>query len=576
MYEPLILGLGVFSHDTSMALLQGGKILFSAEQERFDRVKHSSAYPLDAIDAGLSFCGASFHDIEHIAINYSPLLALRSFASHIWHHLPQSLRMVFDPRRLKRAQQSHWLRKALLERFSGERNNITWASVPHHLAHAASAFYPSGKERSALLTSDALGEFDSVLRATGEGLSIHVIDRLMFPHSIGAVYSAVTDYLGFTMYEGEGKVMGLAGFGNPDPTRSLRKLIDLNPDGLFTVRSEYFTYPVLPWVHEDWVSRKFLRTFGPRRQRGEPLNQRFADIAAGLQEVADAVLVHLATGLARKTGHDSLCYSGGVALNGYSNTRILTDGIFSDLFIQPAANDGGTALGAALYHAHHGLKCPRQEGFSPFLGPGYSRKRCEEALTHASLPFDHSPDLPGTVARRLAEGRIVGWFQGRMEIGPRALGHRSILCDPRRLALKTRLNDRVKKREAFRPFAPMVPLERASEFFEMPARESPYMLLIVKVRPEWRSQLEAITHIDGTARVQTVDRRVDPLLVDLLESFGTLTGIPILLNTSFNGPGEPIVATPEDAVRTFQATGMDDLVLENLITRPLPLPQGTL
>ena len=317
------------------------------------------------------------------------------------------------------------------------------------------------------------------------------------------------------------------------------------------------------------MGKRFLARFGPKRHPNEPLNQRFADIARGVQDLATAVLLHVARGLASKCAMPALCYAGGVALNGYSNTRILTDEIFPRLFVQPAANDGGTALGAALYHAHHRLGCPRSERFSPFLGTGYSESACEKALVAAGVAYRRIGNVAAETARRLAEGRIVGWFQGRMEIGPRALGHRSILADPRSLELKQRLNDRVKRRESFRPFAPVVPLERAAEFFALPARESPYMLLIVRVRPEWHSRLAAITHVDGTARVQTVSADTDPLLVELLAEFEKLSGLPILLNTSFNGPGEPIVASPEDAVRTFIRTGMDDLVLGNLLASRL-------
>ncbi|MBF0408013.1 MAG: hypothetical protein HQM10_11700 [Candidatus Riflebacteria bacterium] len=566
MQQPVILGLGVFSHDSGIAILQGGKILFAAEQERFDRVKHSRAFPYEAIDAGIEFLGMSFSDIDHIVINYDTTLLLTMYISYIWRYLPKSLNMLFDRRRYENAWKSGNLRNKIISRYKCNRN-LKWHSVPHHLAHAASAFYCSGFESSAILTSDALGEFDSVLMAKGEGLRINAPDRIMFPHSIGAVYSAVTDHLGFSIYEGEGKVMGLAAYGNENPIFDMSDLVKYLPDGRYEIRPEYFSFPYLPWVHENWVSKKFLNRFGKKREKKEPLLQKHADIARGLQNLADKVFVHLTHGIAKKTSEKNLCYAGGVALNGYSNTRALSDGIFEKMFIQPAANDGGTALGAALYHAHNNLGCPREQGeFSPYLGPSFSGRDCEKAFSGAGISYSQPQNLCKEAAARLARGRIMGWFRGKMEVGPRALGNRSILTDPRFAATKDHLNNAVKKRESFRPFAPVVPLHRASEFFEMPADSSPYMLLIMKVRPEWQEKLRAVTHVDGTARVQTIDRNIDPLFTSLLEEFEKLCGIPVLLNTSFNGPGEPIVCSPEEAVKTFLNTGMDDLVLESLIS----------
>ncbi|MBI3037471.1 carbamoyl transferase, partial [bacterium] len=415
--------------------------------------------------------------------------------------------------------------------------------------------------------SDSLGEFDSILFAFGNGTRIQEIDRILYPHSIGAVYSAITEFLGFEMYSGEGKVMGLSAYGKIDSKLDLSPLIQLNESGKFVIDTKFFVFQILPWSHNNWISKHFLKTFGPKRGKNEPIDGRHADIARSLQDITDNTLMHLCTDLSHKTCSPNLCYAGGVALNGYGNSRILTEKKFSRLFVQPAANDGGTSLGAALYHSHHTLGIPRTicEGDS-FLGPHFTVENCEKALRATRIPFHRSENLVREAAKRIFDGRIIGWFQGRMELGPRALGHRSILanpCDPR---MKDHLNLCVKHRESFRPFAPVVTEDKAEKFFDLPAARSPYMLLIVPVRREWRDRLPAITHIDGTARVQTVNPEGDPKMFELLLEFERLSGVQILLNTSFNGPSEPIVCTPEDAIRTFQNHRIDDLVLEDFLT----------
>ncbi len=568
--ERLILGLGVFAHDTSAAFMRNGKVLFAAEQERFDRVKHSRALPMDAVASGLQFIGAGPEDIDEIVINYHPVRLVAWYLRHVWNYLPATLRMLFEPLRLKNVWRNRAYPAALRERFGTDFRWAEWSGVDHHLSHAASAFFRSGFERSAILTSDALGEFDSVLWAKGEGTRIGILGRQRYPHSIGAIYSAVTDHLGFRIYSGEGTVMGLSGFGKPHPESDLSETVTFLSDGRFSIDERFYRYHVLPWTHEDWVGKAFLRRYGPKRAKGEPLRDGHANLAWSLQDLTEGLTIHHCRRLEAATDETRLCYAGGVALNGYTNSKILSDTRFKELFIQPAANDGGTAIGAALYRSHHVHGIPRSDLGSPtdvFLGPSFSPGRCEEALRKSGLEFTRPADPLKEVADLLAKDRVVGWFQGRMEMGPRALGHRSILANPCSPRMKDHLNLEVKHREPFRPYAPVVPEELAERFFEMPCRVSPYMLLIMKVRPEWRDRLPAITHVDGTARVQTVTEPQDPLYYRLLVEFGKRTGVPVLLNTSFNGPGEPIVCSPEDAVGSFLKWDLDELFIEGFLAK---------
>jgi len=363
--------------------------------------------------------------------------------------------------------------------------------------------------------------------------------------------------------------MGLAGFGKKRADIDFSRIFSLTEDGNFEVDARFFEYPYLPWKHEKWVSRKFEKTFGPPRRHPEPVTDRHADIARALQDSADLILLHICRDLAKRTNASELSYAGGVALNGYSNIRVIRETPFKQLFIQPAANDGGTALGAALYHSHHNLGLERQNTISDtFLGPEYSRESIEKALIKAGIEYWEPPSLTAECAELLWKNRILGWFQGRMELGPRALGHRSILANPCFPGMKDHLNLQVKHREPFRPFAPIVPENRAGTYFDLPCRESPYMLLIVAVKPEWREKLPAITHIDATARVQTVTDASDRIMMKLLGDFEKHSSVPVLLNTSFNGPGEPIVCSPEDAIKTFLKWGLDHLAIGPFLTRP--------
>ncbi|MFZ2959611.1 MAG: carbamoyltransferase C-terminal domain-containing protein [Candidatus Ozemobacteraceae bacterium] len=568
--ERWILGIGAFAHDTSCALMRGGRVVFAAEQERFDRVKHSRAFPFAAISAALHANHLTFRDIDDIAVNYDPRRVARNFVRHVWRWLPASLRLLFDPSRYQVAGRSHRLRPLLEQHFQVDLKHTGWHWIEHHLAHAASAFYRSPFEEAAILTSDALGEFDSVLKARGCGTQIEVLERIPFPHSIGSVYSAITDHLGFKIYSGEGTVMGLAGYGNPHPELDFSRVVRLTSNGGCEIDPRYFRFPNEFGTHQDWISKRFARHFGTKRFPGSPLKERHADLARALQNATDATLLHFCNDLHQRTDLNRFCYAGGVALNGYSNTLAMNQGPFRDWYIQPAANDGGTGLGAALYLSHHIFGLPRIEvppGSDPFLGPEFSAEEVEKTIAETGLSYRRLSNVPEEVARLLAGDRIIGWVQGRMELGPRALGHRSILANPCRPWMKDHLNQRVKHRESFRPFAPIVPEERASDFFRMPCRSSPYMLLIMEVLPEWRERLSAITHIDGTARVQTVTEASDARMHDLLRAFEREAGVPVLLNTSFNGPAEPIVCNSKDAISSFLRWGIDDLIIGDFLVK---------
>jgi carbamoyltransferase len=438
--------------------------------------------------------------------------------------------------------------------------------LDHHLTHAASTFLPSPFEHAAVLGIDGAGE--DITTWFGEGHERRVVRRhcIRLPHSIGLFYSAVTHYLGFKPWGGEGKVMGLASYGDPERYYpAMRELIHWTEDGHLRLDMRYFAYHLSNW--RRWITPRFEERFGPARVPESEMTRHAEDVAAALQRVVEEAALAMVRHLHRLVPSKNLCLAGGVALNSVMNGRIAREGPFENLFIQPAANDAGTALGAGLVLANlrHGM--PRQTGQSlVYLGPDFDEAACHQAAAAAGLRIERRVDVVEYTAERLAAGEIVGWFQGKMEVGPRALGNRSILADPRSPEMKDTLNLRVKHREPFRPFAPSVLAEAAGDWFG-DARESPHMLLVFPVRPERRAQVPAITHVDGTARVQTVRRDDNRRYYDLIEAFGRRTGVPMLLNTSFNVRGEPIVGTPEDAVRCFTGTQMDLLVLGDLVCR---------
>jgi carbamoyltransferase len=561
------LGISSYAHDSSVALLHDARILSFVEEERFNREKHTGVFPTQALRHVLDTHGLDISDLDEVSFYFKPFRLIASRSARALRYLPWSLAQ-FGAHRPGNALR-------ILAVGPHMRHNSFPARRPprfrlryldHHLTHAASTFYPSPFEEAAILSIDGAGEDITTWFGRGEGTRIERRHCVRLPHSFGLFYSAVTSYLGFRPWGGEGKVMGLAPYGDPERYYpQMRQVVKWTEDGTFAIDLRYVEYHLTGWTR--WVSPAFDQLFGPRRVPESELDDRHADVAAALQRVIEEAALAMARHLHRLVPSRNLCLAGGVALNSVMNGRLLREGPFENVFIQPAANDAGAALGSALALAHLGHHLPRagaQE--TVFLGPAYSAETCAAAARDAGLVAEEPADVAERTAELLAAGKIVGWFQGRMEAGPRSLGNRSILADPRDPTMKDTLNRRVKKRESFRPFAPSVLAEAADEYFEG-ACPSPHMLLVFPVRSAQRARVPAITHVDGSARVQTVTREANPTYYRLIEAFGRRTGVPMLLNTSFNVRSEPIVCTPADAVRCFTNTEMDYLVLGDLVLR---------
>jgi carbamoyltransferase len=561
-----VLGLTTMG-EAAAALLWNGELVHAAEEERFSRKKHHVGFPFESIASCLASAGIGLADVDHIAHYWRPWM----LGHRIGHTLPILLRspQLFHARARRGAQQigGHYrrmfqLRSILTEAFGKNAGAIHY--VEHHLGHAASAYYASPFERAAILTLDGAGESTTTMLSLGEGNRIRVLERIKLPHSLGQFYSAATNFLGFDMFAGdEYKVMGMAAYGEPRFYPFLReRVLRTNGGPDFKLDITYLDHHL---AKHRVYSEKIQEIFGPPRRPDEEIEERHYDVAASVQRVLEETALHLAHELHRITGEKRLCLAGGVALNSVMNGRIVREGPFEEVFIQPAANDAGGALGSALYVQHHRFNEPRRYRMTnAYLGPSFSPERCRTAVRSAGLPFESLDrgEIPGRAADALASGRILAWFQGRMEWGPRALGHRSFLADPRNPRTKDILNDRIKQREPFRPFAPSMLEEAVPRYFGA-SLTSPYMLLVASVLPTRRSEIPAVLHVDGTARPQTVSRSEEPLYWDLIREFEKRTGVPVVLNTSFNIQ-EPIVCTPEEAVSTFLRSDVDSLVLEDV------------
>jgi carbamoyltransferase len=542
-----ILGLAGFSHDAAAALLCNGQIVAAAEEERFNLVKHTPAFPRQAIAWCLKHAGLSLRDIDAVAFYAQPWQGIGK-------PLGQWIRGLGDG--TTSFAMRHEVLPLLLPNLGPSLSAAHIAAVvrrkhfiKHHLAHAASAFFVSPFEEAAILSADRFGEQTSTLLARGTGNTITPLAKVMAPHSLGTLYMVITRYLGFPGTGDEGKVMGLAPYGRPRFQEHFDQWVRLTEDG-FEMETLVIRLPFAP---------DLIAALGPPRSPDEPLTERHADIAASLQRTLERALLHMLDRLYALTGATNLCLAGGVALNCVANARLAEEGPFRHVWVQPAANDAGTSLGAALWVHHMIDRQPRTWTMTdPYLGPAYDDDACRAALDARGIPHQHPDDLPTAAARLLAQGQILGWYQGRLEFGPRALGNRSILADPRQADAKDILNARVKHRESFRPFAPAVLAERAAEYFR-PSTLNPFMLFTHRVlQPK---VIPAVTHVDGTARVQTVSRDASPAFYDLIAAFERITGVPVLINTSFNVRGQPIVCTPDQAVATFLGTDLDALVL---------------
>ncbi len=567
-----ILGLNAYHGDAAAALVVDGALVCAAEEERFNRVKHCAGFPAESAAWCLAYAGLAAADLDHVAIGRDPKANLGA-------KLRRTLTHGASPRFLReRLANAARVRdvKAELEAALGADVAAGIHHVEHHRAHVASAFFPSPFDDAAILTADGFGDFASTMLAQGRGDSITVLERVLFPHSLGIFYTAVTQWLGFPGYGDEGKVMGLAPYGTPRFLAEMRHVVRPKGD-VFELGLDFFRHDE-EGVDMTWdegtptigtlFSERLEEVLGPARQPESELTALHEDVAASLQAMLEEAYLHLANALWERTGIPRICLAGGVALNAVANGRIRAETPFEDVWVQPAAGDSGIAVGAALHVWHQELGHPR--GFAmehAYWGPEYSEDECSAALVAAGLEARSLDDdaLFTHVAERIAAGDVVGWFQGRMEYGPRALGHRSIVADPRRPDMKDVLNARIKHREPFRPFAPSILSEAVGEWFEQDY-PSPYMVLVYRTRIEKRELIPAVNHVDDTGRVQTVTEEASPRFHRLVREFERLTGVPILLNTSFN-ENEPIVMTPQQAVETFQKTRMDLLVLGNSVVR---------
>ena len=591
-----VLGISCYFHDAAAALLRDGQILAAAEEERFTRKKHDYEFPQHAIDFCLRAGGIETRSIDYVAFFEKPFVKFERLLLSSMQTFPRSHR-VFREAMISWLGDKLWIKHLIQKRLGVPASKILFSE--HHLSHAASTFFCSPFEEAAILTVDGVGEWATASLGVGKGTDLKLLKEIRFPHSLGLLYSAFTAFLGFEVNDGEYKVMGMAPFGEPRYTDKVYKLIRLSSDGSFELDMDYFSFH---YSADRTFGAKFEDLFGPSRDPNslfftdvsgypsyfgekpanykelEKQNRYYADVAASIQSVTEEVLLKMAHCAFIETGAKNLCMAGGVALNSVANGRILRETPFEHIYIQPAAGDGGGAMGAALYAHHMVLGQPRSFVLEhAYWGEEHSPENIESFLQEKGIRYqrlEKEDKLIEQVIDRLQKGQVVGWSQGRFEWGPRALGNRSILADPRRADMKDIVNVKIKFREPFRPFAPSVLAERADEYFQLldPPRHYParFMLYVVDVKDAKRDLIPAVTHVDGTARLQTVRKEVNPRYYQLIETFGQATGIPIILNTSFNLKGEPIVNTPHEAFHTFSQSGMDVLVLgDYVIEKPL-------
>ena len=569
-----ILGVNAYHGDSSACIFKNDILIAASEEERFRRIKHWAGFPSKAIQFCLDEAKIEIKDLDYIAISRDPKA---NFKQKVFTALKNRLSIKNIVDRLKNLKKASSIENDFIEHFKVDAQDLIGKiiNVEHHRSHLASAFFASPYQESALLSIDGFGDFSSTMTAVGKGLNIEVLNTVSYPHSLGLFYTLFTQYLGFLHYGDEYKVMGLAPYGTPKYTSQVKNVIRIKDNGLFELNLEYFNHQKkgvqMVWENgipamESLFTSKLINDFGPQRAYNEDLSQYHKDLAASVQKVTEEIIIHILNHLHKQTGLNSICIAGGVAQNSVANGKILSSTPFTSIYIPPAGHDAGTAIGAALWQYNQVLKQPR---ISPmlhgFFGSKFDDDYIEKLLktkniTYQKLDWDV---LYNEVTNCLIDSGVVGWFQGRAEFGPRALGNRSILADPRRNDAKELINSKIKRRESFRPFAPSILKEYSKDYFEH-NDIVPFMEKVYTIKPDKRSEIPAVCHVDGTGRLQTVDGAINPRYYQLIEAFYKKTNVPILLNTSFN-ENEPIVNTPDEALNCFLRTNMDMLVIERFL-----------
>jgi len=591
-----ILGISCFYHDAAAALIQDGNLIAAAEEERFSRKKHDYGFPDLAIDFCLEQAGINVADLDYVVFHEKPLIKFERILMTVLGGYPNTA-TVFREAIVAWFNEKLWIKGRILKKLNLPQDRILFSE--HHMSHAASTLFCSSFDEAAIMTVDGVGEWTTTTLGRGKvdwnGGGENVIDlfeEIQFPNSLGLLYSGFTAFLGFEVNEGEYKVMGMAPYGEPRYTDKVYKLVHVNDDGSFRLNMDYFAFHKST---EQTINSRFVDLFGPPRRsdvdfyttathpnRDHPQwddrvaeeNQMYADIAASIQRVTEEILLKMANHLHQKTGLKKLCVAGGVMLNSVANGRILRETPFDDIFVQPAAGDAGAALGAALWAYHVVLQKPRKFVLNHcYWGEEFSDSQVSAFLRENGIPHEHIPDeekMLDRVVENLTQGKVFGWFKGRFEWGPRALGNRSILADPRFGEMKAVVNEKIKFREPFRPFAPAILDERTREYFDLPDDKNHhaarFMQFVAPIRDDKQDSIQAVNH-QGTGRLQTIQREVNPSYYRLIEKFGEATGVPVLLNTSYNLRGEPMVWSPANAFRTFSNSGLDLLVMENFLVK---------
>jgi carbamoyltransferase len=557
----IILGINYMFHDSSACILKDGKLLVALEEERFTRNKHDVVFPILSIERCLKEANLSIDDIDHISLSFKPTLDINRKIAFIIKH-PSLLLKNFNLHLLRYYWRYRTIKKWYNSTFiNSKKPGLHF--IPHHQSHIAGSFFASPYKEAALLSMDGSGEWATASLGYGNGIDVTEFKRVFYPNSMGTIYEAITYYCGFKPSYDEGKTMGLAPLGNSERfIEDVRQIIDVGPEGDLLIDFDYFTFDDGQF---DYLSDKFIQKFGSRRLPRQKFEQHHMDVAAAFQTRLEEIALELCSILKEKTKAEYLVIAGGVALNSVMNGRIVRESGFKDLYVMPAAGDNGTSIGAAYYVYNAILKYPRAEPhMNPYLGTEYTNEKIGAILKECKVSYAYYDNIELKTAELLHAGNILCWFQGKMEIGPRALGGRSIIADPTNKRMKDKINAEVKHREAYRPFAPSVIAEAATEYFDLTV-EDPFMLKVCNVKPDKTSVLPAITHVDGTARAQTVNKETHPRYHKMICEFGKLSGHPVVLNTSFNIMDEPIVESPYDAIRCFFSTGLDYLVIGNYV-----------